>query len=60
MKEQNERMDKLKEDKKDLEEKIKQIELEIDKNKKEEKIIVDQLMMSYKESLYMTSLIDQL
>ena len=52
MKEQNERMDKLKEDKKDLEEKIKQIELEIDKNKKEEKIIVDQLMMSYKESLY--------
>lgn len=52
MKEQEERINELKNEKKKLEEKIKELEIEIDKYKKDEKIIVNKLMMSYKESLF--------
>ena len=52
IKEQEEKMNELKKDKKISEEKINELEKEIDKYKKEEKTIVDKLMMSYKESLF--------
>ena len=51
-KEQKAKMDELIEEKRKLDEKIIEIEKEIDKFKKEEKVIVNKLMMSYKETLF--------
>ena len=51
-KEQEEKMNELIEEKKKYEKEINLIEIDIDKLKKEEKVIIDKLMMSYKETLF--------
>ena len=49
---QEERMNKLLEEKKIIEKDIKELEIDIEKNKKIIKEIIDKLMLSYKESLF--------
>ena len=51
-KEQENKINDLKEEKKKVENEISKLEKEIEKYKNEKKIIIDKLMMSYKESLF--------